>query len=146
MRFEFGDVDGVVRPFLDFRLVDGLAAVVMRGLVDTGSAHTVLPPSFLAAFADAAPQRSISTLAIGGYTDVDVPEFNVTLEVVGQREDEILRIDAPVLVTRCELPFAIIGSSVLRHLVVVVRTYDGVLHIHPRSAFEHSAHALDALF
>ncbi|MDO9556267.1 MAG: hypothetical protein Q7J82_01615 [Coriobacteriia bacterium] len=54
MRFEFGDVDGVVRPFLDFRLVDDLAAVVMRGLVDTGSAHTVLPPSFRSLSSDPA--------------------------------------------------------------------------------------------
>ncbi|KAF0207690.1 MAG: hypothetical protein Q8S43_10610 [Actinomycetota bacterium] len=146
MRFEFGDVDGVTRPLLDFRLFDDHTGVVTLGLVDTGSTHTVLPASFLTAFADTAPQRHISALAIGGYTDMDVPEFNVTLEVVGPREDEILRIDAPIFVTRCELPFAIIGASVLRYLVVVVRTYDGVLHVHPRNAFECSAHAQDALF
>ncbi len=146
MRFEFGDVDGVSRPFLDFRLDDDPSGVVTRGLVDTGSTHTVLPSNFWLPFSDVLPQRRVAKLAMGGYTDIDVPEFNVNLEIVARVGKESFRFEAPVLVTRCELPFAIIGGSVLRHLVVVVRTYEGVLHVHPRFTFDRSLHASDALF
>jgi hypothetical protein len=146
MRFEFGDADGVSRPFLDFRLIDDGMGVVSRGLVDTGSAHTVLPWGFSAAFARMEPQRHVARLALGGYTDVEVPEFSVSLEIVGSNQSEALRFETPVLVTRCELPFAIIGFALLRHVVVVVRAYEGVLHILPRSSFEHSAHMRDPLF
>lgn len=146
MRFEYGDADGVSRPFLDFRLIEDSARVVSRGLVDTGSTHTVLPFGFSAAFDRMEPQRQVATLSLGGFTDIDVPEYDVSVEIVGARPDEALRFEIPVLVTRCELPFAIIGSSLLRHVVVVIRAYEGVVHIMPRAAFQRSAHSTDPVF
>lgn len=143
MRFEFGDADGVSRPFLLFRLTQDASDVVSRALVDTGSAHTVLPASFAPLFEDSRPGRRLAELRLGGYVDRHVPEYEADVLIVSVDGDESIPLSVPVLVSSLDLPFPVFGDTVLRHMVLVVRAHEGVLHVQTRDRFAASPHVTD---
>jgi len=146
LRFEFGDVDGVSRPFVLFRLVQDASGTVGRALVDTGSAHTVLPASFAPLFVDSHAARYISELRLGGYVDRHVPQYEADMLIVSVDGREALPVSVPVLVSSLDLPFPVFGDTVLRHVVLVVRAHEGVLHVLARGRFADSPHLPDESF
>jgi predicted aspartyl protease len=146
VRFEFGDADGVSRPFVLFRLVQDASGIVGRALVDTGSAHTVLPASFAPLFGDSPPVRRIPELRLGGYVDRHVPEYEADMLIVSVDGREAVPVSLPVLVTSFDLPFPIFGDTVLRHVVLVVRAHEDVLHVQTRDRFADSPHFSDESF
>jgi hypothetical protein len=143
VRFEFGDADGVSRPFLLFRLAQDVSGVIGRALIDTGSAHTVLPASFAPLFDDSRPGRRLAELRLGGYVDRHVPEYEADMLIVSVDGDESLSLCVPVLVSSLDLPFPVFGDTVLRHMVLVVRAHEGVLHVQTRDRFAVSPHVTD---
>jgi hypothetical protein len=146
VRFEFGDADGVSRPFLLFRLTQDVSGVVSRALVDTGSAHTVLPTSFAPLFEEARPGRRLTELRLGGYIDRQVPEYEADMLIVSVDGDESVPVALPVLVSSLDLPFPVFGDTVLRHMIIVVRAHEGVLHVQTRDRFAVSPHVTDRGF
>ena len=146
MRFEFGDADGVSRPFLLFRLTQDASDVVGRALVDTGSAHTVLPASFASLFENSRPGRRLAELRLGGYVDRHVPEYEADMLIVSVDGEASIPVSLPVLVSSLDLPFPVFGDTVLRNMVLVVRAHEGVLHVQTRDRFAASPHVTDLGF
>jgi hypothetical protein len=146
VRFDFGDVDGVSRPFVLFRLAQDRAQTISRALVDTGSAHTVMPASYAPLFEGMHAQRHISELGLGGYTDRRVPEYEADISIVCAGGSEAVSASCPVLLSSVDLPFPIVGDPTLRHMVLVVRASEGVLHVQSRERFADSPHRSDPSF
>jgi hypothetical protein len=54
--------------------------------------------------------------------------------------------DVPVVVADAELPFIVLGSSALAHVVVLLRDAEQFVHIKSLAEFQAANHGVDDLF
>jgi len=102
--------------------------------------------SFAPLFRDSRPARRIRELRLGGYVDRRVREYEADMLIVSVDGRTELPVSLPVLVSSLDLPFPVFGDTVLRHMVLVVRANEGVLHVQPRDRFADSPHLSDESF
>ncbi len=144
--------DGVeTRPCVNVAFLADGESVGYTALVDTGSRHTIVLESALENL-DLGPVESLTgNIRFARYELKDQPVYRLGLRIKSPSDtwQDIILDGLPVVVVTAkdvELPFVILGTSVLQHLVLVFRDYECILHLKARDDFIQSAHYADDSF
>jgi hypothetical protein len=135
------------RPCARVSFEDDPDSTPYLALIDSGSHHTVVPLSALEGIALGDPEARIAALSFGGWRLFDVPVHRMSMRFVAPEPWEDISLpETPVVVTDAELPFLILGSTVLNRVVVLLRDAEQFVHVKPLSAFQRTRHFVDEMF
>jgi hypothetical protein len=116
-------------------------------LIDSGSLHTIAPLSAFEGIGLGDPEATISELCFARWNLDDVPVYRMSMHIVAPTPwGDIPLPECPVVVADAELPFVVLGSSVLTHVVVLLRDAEQLVHIKPLAAFQEAKHCVDERF
>lgn len=134
------------RPCCDVLFLGDPDAVPRQALVDSGSLHTVVSASALEGIELGEPVRLIN-LSVCRWELKDAPIHRLDMRIVAPSAwDNIELPDVPVVVANEPIPFVLLGSSALTHLVVLIRDADQCVHLKTHEAFEQTRHRRDKSF
>jgi hypothetical protein len=116
-------------------------------LIDSGSLHTIAPLSAFERLDLGPAESTIEMLAFASWTLFDVPIHRISMQIVAPKGWASIPLpDVPVVVADAELPFIVLGSSALAHVVVLLRDAEQLVHIKSLAEFQAANHGLDDLF
>jgi hypothetical protein len=115
--------------------------------MDSGSLHTIAPLSAFEGIDLGEPEGTIPELAFAKWRLFDVPVIRLSMCVVGPKPwRDIPLPEIPVVVADADLPFLVLGSTVLAHIVVLIRDAEQLVHIKPLAEFQSAKHFDDETF
>jgi hypothetical protein len=136
------------RPCCDIVFCDDPDLVPYQALIDSGSLHTVAAGSALEGIDLGDPVDRLHQLCFAGWTFDRVPVYRMDLRVVAPPTWPNIDLpDVPVaVVADAQLPFVILGSTALTHLVYIVNDADQRVHLKQHQVFTDAPHYHDRTF
>jgi hypothetical protein len=135
------------RPCVRVVFEDDPDEVPYLSLVDSGSLRTIAPLSAFEGMELGEPEDTILELDFAKWQLRDVPVHRMSMRVVAPDGwDDINMPEVPVAVADAELPFVVLGSSALCHVVILLRDAEQVIHVKSLEDFRAAKHCNDDRF